>query len=116
MKLNSDNIFHVISLEDWDKVKEKDFYTPMSLTNEGFIHFSFEDQIPGVIERFYNNQKNLLILKIDRNKLKSKLKLESVPGFGDFPHLFGELNLDAVVEIYESKSFITNKIIGQLKK
>ncbi len=40
---------------------------------------------------------DLLLLKIDPNKLKAPLKLEEGQPGELFPHLYGELNLDAVV-------------------
>ena len=114
MKMDSEFIYHVISQNDWDLVCDKGEYAPGSFVNEGFIHFSFKDQISGVIDRYYKNQENLLILKIDINKLKSKLKLESVSGYGEFPHLFGKLNLDSVTDIYKILRDDSNELIWQL--
>ncbi|MDO9086005.1 MAG: DUF952 domain-containing protein [Anaerolineaceae bacterium] len=114
MRMNSEFIYHVILQNDWEQVCDNDHYSPGSLAEEGFIHFSFEDQIPGVIERYYQNQESLLILKIDINKLKSKLKLESVAGYGEFPHLFGKLNLDSVTDIYKILRDDSNELIWQL--
>ena len=93
-------IYHVISQIDWNKISASEFYDPDSLTSEGFIHFSYKHQIPGVIERYYQNQTGLLVMKVDINKLKSKLEIEHVPETGFFPHLYGSLNMDAVIGVY----------------
>lgn len=101
MTINKDFIYHVISQIDWNGISESEFYAPDSLTSEGFIHFSYKDQIPGVIERYYKDQSNLLVIKVEVNKLKSNLLLEKVPDTGLFPHLYGKLNLDSVIGVYQ---------------
>jgi len=93
-------IYHVISKKDWEEVSESEFYAPDSLFREGFIHFSFREQIPDVIERYYKNQTELLVIKVLISKLKSILEIEQVPDTGFFPHLYGKLNLDAVRGVF----------------
>ena len=39
------------------------------------------------------------MIKVDVNKLESELKIEEVLDHGHFPHLYGKLNLDAVVDV-----------------
>lgn len=100
MTKNKEFIYHVISQIDWEDVKKSEFYAPDSLIREGFIHFSLREQIPGVIERYYKDQTGLLVIKVEINKLKSKLEFEQVPDSGLFPHLYGKLNMNAVIGVY----------------
>lgn len=101
MANNKEFIYYVISQIDWNEISESEFYAPDSLIREGFIHFSYEDQIRGVIERYYKDQAGLLVIKVDVNKLKSNLLLEKVPDTGLFPHLYGKLNLDSVIGVFQ---------------
>jgi uncharacterized protein (DUF952 family) len=110
MKNNNEFIYHVISQIGWNKISESEFYAPDSLTSDGFIHFSYKDQIPGVIERYYKNQTDLLVIKVEVNKLKSNLLLEKVPGTGLFPHLYGKLNLDSVIGVFQILKDENNKV------
>ena len=110
MTKNKEFIYHVISQIDWQEVSESEFYAPESLIHEGFIHFSFEEQIPGVIERYYKDQTGMLVMKVEINKLKSKLELEKVPDTGLYPHLYGKLNLDAVIGTYSILEDENNKV------
>ncbi len=98
--MNNEFIYHVISQEEWENTVGMELYSPPSLQNEGFIHFSFKEQIPGVIERFYSHQVGLLVLKVAVNKIKSRLKFEMVSTAGLFPHLYGQLNTDSIVGVY----------------
>jgi len=95
-------IYHVVLKTEWEKALQEGFYEAASLSSEGFIHCSKKEQVAGVLQRYYKNVTGLLLLHIDENKLKPELKYELSPSMNEaFPHLFGRLNLDAVVEVTE---------------
>jgi len=92
-------IYHITTLQEWDDAKKKGFYTAPSLETEGFIHCSETQQVQGVLERYYQGKTNLLKLVIDTNNLKSKLQYDLAPSVNEkFPHVYGPINLDAVIE------------------
>lgn len=82
-------------------------YHADSLSTEGFIHCSKPSQIVDVANSFYRGQQGLVLLVIDPTKLEPELKWEppaepepTHARAGDlFPHLYGPLNLDAVVKV-----------------
>ena len=91
-------IYHVITNTDWQNALENGFYEAASLATEGFIHTSKENQVKGVLDRYYLNQTDLLLLHINEEKLTSELKYEVAPSTNEvFPHIYGRLNIDAVV-------------------
>ena len=91
-------IYHITGKNEWQKAVEQGFYEAASLHTEGFIHTSKEEQVKGVLERYYQNQSDLIKLHIDENKLTAPLKYELAPSVNEeFPHIYGKLNLDAVV-------------------
>jgi uncharacterized protein (DUF952 family) len=52
----------------------------------------------GLSMPYYQNQSDLIKLHIDENKLTAPLKYELAPSVNEeFPHIYGKLNLDAVV-------------------
>jgi len=82
-------------------------YHADSLSTEGFIHCSKASQIVGVANTFYHGQHGLVLLVINPSKLEAELKWEP-PAEPEptharegemFPHLYGPLNLDAVVNV-----------------
>ena len=92
-------IYHVVTEANWQKAQQQGFYEADSLASEGFIHSSKAEQVAGVLERYYKGQSNLLLLHIDETKLTAPLKYELGPSVNEeFPHIFGRLNLDAVVK------------------
>lgn len=101
-------IYHVVYKTAWQEALNRGFYAAASLATEGFIHASRIEQVAGVLERYYPRdenlmqQKTLLLLHIDELKLTAPLKIEMAHSVGEtFPHIYGQLNLDAVVNIEE---------------
>jgi uncharacterized protein (DUF952 family) len=104
----NENIFHITTREAWDAAQAQGQYTASSLTNEGFIHCSTREQVLPVAEKFYRGQAGLILLVIDSARLTSGLKWEppfdgappaGVSAAEMFPHIYGPINLDAVLQI-----------------
>ncbi len=86
----------------WQKALVDGSYSAPSLESEGFIHNSTEAQVAGVLERYYKNQTDLLLLHIEESKLTAPLKYELAPSVNElFPHVFGPINVEAVVEVVD---------------
>ena len=97
--MSVDLIYHITTLASWTKQLVNDFYTTETLVEEGFIHCSLDDQVKETLERYYANQKGLLLLHIDSTFLKAELKMEESTNGQLFPHVFGKINKDAIVKI-----------------
>jgi len=92
-------IYHVVSAADWAKQAGQPTYEAASLQTEGFIHLSQQEQVEGVLNRYYQQVPDLLLLHVDADKLTHRLVYELATNNESFPHLYGPLNKDAVVEI-----------------
>jgi uncharacterized protein (DUF952 family) len=93
-------IYHITTREVWEQAQTTGQYEVPSLKEEGFIHCSMEDQVQRVLERFYSDRKDLLLLCIDSRKLLSQLVYEWAPSMeATFPHVYGPINTDAVTEV-----------------
>lgn len=96
-------IFHLALASAWTAAEAAGAYTVstlgLDLADVGFIHCAQADQVAGVHERFYSEvTEQLLLLTIDTDRLTSPWQLDDVPGEpSPFPHVYGPLNLDAVV-------------------
>ncbi len=91
-------LVHVCSRQDWQQAQTSGHYQASSLTEVGFIHCSKPEQILKVANRYYSAARGLVLLWIDPAKLLSELRWEYSDG-DLFPHLFGPLNLEAVVSV-----------------
>jgi uncharacterized protein (DUF952 family) len=92
-------IFHVTTSEEWLVHRNLPTYTPTAFAQEGFIHCSTAAQLPGVLERYFAGKENLIILNIEEAKLTSPLKYEAATNNELFPHVFGPINKDAIVNV-----------------
>jgi len=93
-------IYHLTTKAEWNKAMENGFYESPSLAEEGFIHCSHENQVAGVLERYFSGKKDLVKLVIDTDKLTSRYVFEWSPSIQDtFPHVYGAINTDAVIEV-----------------
>jgi uncharacterized protein (DUF952 family) len=93
-------IYHVTTIKEWEEAQKQGSYSAVSLATEGFIHCSQEHQVHGVIERYFKGKHDLVKLVIDTDQLKPELKYELAPSVNEeFPHVFGRINLDAVVKV-----------------
>ena len=93
-------IYHITTKLQWQQAIALGFFEEPSLHTEGFIHNSTEAQVAGVLERYYKNKTGLVLLHIAEEKLTSPLKYELAPSVNEmFPHIFGIINIDAVIKI-----------------
>ena len=67
---------------------------------DGFIHFSGEEQIKETLKKYYSNQKELMLLKVETLKLDHLIWEQTSDG-NMFPHLYSSLDLSNVVEEFE---------------
>jgi len=106
-------VFHITTKMAWDEAQENGEYRAASLLTEGFIHCSTISQVIPVANNFYKAQTDLLLLQIEPTLLSSDLKWEppsegtpppGVPEGDLFPHIYGPINLDAVMSTIDLKS------------
>jgi len=93
-------IYHVLHKADWEKALAQGSYRAASLATEGFIHASKAEQVAGVLDRYFKGKNDLLVLHIDEHKLNSPFTYEFSSSVNEeFPHIFGPMNLDAVLKV-----------------
>ena len=91
-------IYHITDQSTWHQANLDGIYVPTNFMREGFIHCSTRDQVLDTAERYYPNDSNLVLLQIDAARLKSDMVEENlIGGTENFPHIYGPLNLDAVL-------------------
>lgn len=105
VQVNSKEIFHIISKTDWQLAKKEGAHRPESLKTAGFIHCSPVNEIAGSANAYFKGQKDLIVLRIETNKLKAPVKFERASNRKSlFPHIYGPLNIDAVTAEYDLPS------------
>jgi uncharacterized protein (DUF952 family) len=103
-------IYHITSRSAWSEARDRGDYRADSLETEGFIHCSTEEQVIPVAHKYYLGASGLVLLVIEPALLESDLKWEppaegappaGVPEGDLFPHVYGPINLDAIVRVFD---------------
>lgn len=93
-------IYHILPAEDWEKAQDAGIYSPENMESEGFIHCSRIDQVERTFRVHFSGQEGLLLLCIAVEEVGAEIRDEDLYGAGQtFPHIYGPLNLDAVVGV-----------------
>lgn len=100
-------IYHITSRKAWIDATRNGAYAAPSLQAEGFIHCSTVAQVLPVARDFFAGQTGLVVLVVDSRKLGFEVRWESAaPPDGvaegvTFPHIYGPIALDAVVQVLD---------------
>ncbi|WP_128434586.1 DUF952 domain-containing protein [Streptomyces cyaneus] len=100
-------ILHITERSLWDAAREHGTYEistrGRTLREEGFIHCSTRAQLPSVaafLYGSYDGPEELVVLVVDPARLGVPLKYEAPePGGEEFPHVYGPIPVDAVVDV-----------------
>lgn len=96
---NSHLIYHITTPALWKQFASLSFYEAPSLQDEGFIHASKAHQVEATANRYYKNEPEVILLTIDTTLLSVPLVYEEAPNRKEeFPHMYGKLNKEAVIE------------------
>lgn len=99
------HIYHLALFDEWQAaVAQGDVYRRStlgrSLQDQGYIHCSFASQVETIANLIYPVRSDVVLLTIDTSKLEAEVRVENLEGGSNlFPHLYGPLPLEAVVQV-----------------
>lgn len=88
----------------WEESQKEGFYRHSTINSKlsevGFIHATKPSQVTNMLNRNFRDRDDILLLVIDPDKIEAQVKYEkSLSGTpGEFPHIYGPLNIDAVLK------------------
>jgi uncharacterized protein (DUF952 family) len=104
-------ILHITRRDRWEAAKNLGTYSSETLATEGFIHCSTLAQVIGSANRFFKQQTDLVILVIEIDKVTPEIRYEGADPNNLFPHIYGELNIDAVIHAIDLETKPDNSFI-----
>ncbi len=95
-------VHHIALVDDWQTALADGVYAMSTrgatLDEVGFIHCARPDQITGVLNRYYRDVDEVMLLDIDVDGLDIRDEPVTLDtGVDHFPHLFGPLPIAAVI-------------------
>src|SRR5215203_5519569 len=98
-KRNPTHIYKVASRPVFEAAVASGSFPRMPIdSNDGYIHFSTAAQLPETLRLHFAGQSDLVLIAVRTIDLGNSLKWEPSRGGDLFPHHYGELGLDALVE------------------
>ena len=99
--MNFKFVYKICTKSEWQEIKVKgQLASSKKNLKDGYIHFSGEEQIEGTLNKFYSNQNDLILLKVDTLKLDHLLWEQASDG-NMFPHLYSSLDVANIVNEFE---------------
>jgi len=92
-------IFHITTNSCWQKWNENVYFESPTLENDGFLHCCTNEQLDYVLKEYFLGQKDIIVLQIDEKLLEPELLYELSDGDQYFPHIYGKLNKNSIVNI-----------------
>jgi len=93
-------VYHITTAQRWRSTEGQNQYEAESFGVEGFIHCSNAEQVVRVANHLFRNTSGLILLHIQTERLHPRLVYENLEGGSElFPHVYGPINLDAVVHV-----------------
>lgn len=94
-------IFHMCRAAEWRSAVARGRYAGSSQdAADGFIHFSTAAQIVESAAKHRAGQSDLVLVAVDALRCGPWLEWEPSRGGALFPHLYGDLSMDAVIGVH----------------
>lgn len=95
-------IFHIVDRGVWMAAVGAGEYVPAALDADGFVHFSFADQVAGTANGIYRDEPDPIVVEVDSDAVPHELRIEDSYGSGaEFPHVYGPIPVAAATRVHE---------------
>ena len=93
-------IYKICPATEWRAAERAGVYAGSAVDQrDGFIHFSTAEQVAETTAKHFSGQRDLVLVSADAANLGRRLKWEPSRGGALFPHLYGALELSAVLRV-----------------
>ena len=105
--------YHLVPRDAWQATDPDQDYAPPSLAAEGFIHTTEAplEVLATARRHFTQAWDTLVVLVLDRERIKAPVRFDDAKRL--YPHIYGPLNRDAILEIVPLPDFALRVPEGQ---
>lgn len=95
-------IYKVVSTYEWQEASESGIFKGAAIDlTDGYIHFSTKEQVQETVDKHFQGQDNLLLIRFEAGQFGEDLKWEVSRGGALFPHLYADLPCDSAESTWE---------------
>ena len=94
-------IYKALTSDQWTKFQVDQNFTgsPVDLA-DGYIHMSCAAELKATLDKWYADVAKVALLQIEAAAIDADLKYEVSRGGAEFPHLFADLPMSAVGQVW----------------
>ena len=94
-------IYKALTSDQWARFQLDQTFvgSPIDLT-DGYIHMSCVPELKATLDKWYADQDEVVLLQIDAAKISADLKYEVSRGGVEFPHLYADLPMSAIGQVW----------------
>ena len=94
-------IYKVLTLDHWTEFQRHASFkgSPVDL-EDGYIHLSCAGQLEETLNKWYAGQSEVALLQVKAPEVEADIKYEVSRGGAEFPHLFADLPLTAIAQVW----------------
>lgn len=100
-------VYKILTAPEWSAFQEKGHFKGSNVDlADGFIHLSTQEQVAGVIERYFSALRPLYVTEFSNRDFIQKLRWEAATSGDIYPHFYGgELSLENVSNVSEFTAY-----------
>ncbi|MBO0729360.1 MAG: DUF952 domain-containing protein [Acidimicrobiaceae bacterium] len=96
-------IYKILLPEEWEAFEASGQFDGSPFDKEsGFVHCSTRTQVAATALRFFKDEPTLVVLAVDADMLGEMVRTEPASSGEMFPHVYGAIPRNAVVEVYRA--------------
>jgi uncharacterized protein (DUF952 family) len=98
-------IYKICPASAWREAERQGVYRGSADdVRDGFIHLSTLSQLADTARKHFFGQTGLFVVEVDADALGEALRWEASRGDELFPHLYGELDMGAVIAVSDMRA------------
>ena len=98
----SDRVYKILRRFEWEEAQKTGVFTGSADDRrDGFIHLSSATQLSTTCDRHFGQENEIILVVVAADRLAPGLKWEESRRGEKFPHLYGLLELSAVLSVTE---------------
>lgn len=94
-------VYKALTLDQWEVFQKTQVFTgsPVDVA-DGYIHMSCVSELKATLDKWYADHAKVVLLQVDATKFAEDLKYEVSRGGVEFPHLFNDLPMSVIGQVW----------------
>ena len=94
-------IYKALTGDQWDAFQADKIFKGSAVDLEdGYIHLSCASELKATLDKWYAAEPKVILIQVKVDELETHLKYEVSRGGVEFPHLFADLPMSAVQQVW----------------